>query len=220
MFDLDPRRLGASHANGSLTDELRPVLAGRDAHSGARKNIRVFDGAPLRANDGSVALLRFADPRDREKLQAYFRSLSPQSRHNRFLVGLSELPPAELDRFVRNDDESRFTVLVTTIGDGFESIVGEARFAHDKECASVEFGLSIADSLQHIGFGRALVKTIEAHVSRLGAARIFGDALYSNNSIIRLAKSMGFAVARNPGDPKLIRFEKALAGPRDTVLSI
>jgi acetyltransferase len=155
-----------------------------------------------------------------EKLQEYFRSLSPQSRRNRFLVAVSELASAELDRFVRRDDETRFTALMTTTRDGVESIIGESRFSFDKASASVVLGLSIADSLQHIGLGGEFVKTIEEHVLRLGARRIFGDALFSNTAVFRLAKSVGFAVGKNPGDPKLIRFEKSLAGSQDISLSI
>ena len=54
----------------------------------------------LRAKNGSEIKVRFVEPRDREELQNYIRSLTAASRYNRFLGALSELPNTELERFI------------------------------------------------------------------------------------------------------------------------
>ncbi len=136
----------------------------------------------LRAKDGSEIKVRFVEPRDREELQNYIRSLSASSRYNRFLGALSELPKTELERFIHVGEADRFTVVATMLVDGFETIVGEARYAFHADTSSVEFGLSIDDRWQGHGIGKALLNNLECRAASFGAERIFGDTLRSNAS--------------------------------------
>jgi GNAT superfamily N-acetyltransferase len=164
----------------------------------------------LRAKDGREVKVRFVEPRDREELQGYIRSLSSGSRYNRFLGALSELPKTELERFVHVGEGDRFTVVATMVVDGFETIVGEARYALHGDTSSVEFGLSIDDRWQGHGIGKALLKNLECRAASFGAERIFGDTLRSNATMIGLARKSGYAFGNSPGDWKLVRFEKEL----------
>ena len=86
----------------------------------------------LRLRDGRLLSVRFMEPRDREAIQAYYRALSPTSRYNRFLGATSELPPTQLEQFVHIGEDDRFTVLVTTMIDGDEAIVGPAGELHHR----------------------------------------------------------------------------------------
>ena len=65
----------------------------------------------LQSRTGKSLTVRFVEPSDAEALQAYFRSLSTRSRYNRFLGAISELPAAELDRFVHVGEANRFSVV-------------------------------------------------------------------------------------------------------------
>ena len=165
----------------------------------------------LRARSGDEVTLRFVAPRDGEELQAYFRSLSTRSRYNRFLGAMSELPRSLLHHFTHVGLDDGFTVVATMRIDGFETIVGEARYAFHAGSDSVEFGLSIDDRRQGHGVGAALLKNLECRAAALGAARMFGDTLRSNDAMIRLARKSGFAFTNNPDDWKLVRFEKHIA---------
>jgi RimJ/RimL family protein N-acetyltransferase len=170
----------------------------------------------LRARSGESITLRFIAPRDGEELQAYFRSLSTRSRYNRFLGAMSELPRSMLDHFTHVGLDNGFTIVATMRIDGFETIVGEARYALHTASDSVEFGLSIDDRWQGHGVGAALLKNLECRAAALGAARMFGDTLRSNDAMIRLAHKSGFAFANSPDDWKLVRFEKRIAvAPKD-----
>jgi GNAT superfamily N-acetyltransferase len=170
----------------------------------------------LRARSGEPITLRFVVPGDGEELQAYFRSLSIRSRYNRFLGAVSELPRSVLDHFTHVGRDDGFTVIATMRIDGFETIVGEARYALHAHSNSVEFGMSIDDRWQGHGVGAALLKNLECRAAALGAARIFGDTLRSNDAMLRLARKSGFGFANNPDDWKLVRFEKRIAtAPKD-----
>ncbi|MFL6791467.1 MAG: GNAT family N-acetyltransferase [Bradyrhizobium sp.] len=170
----------------------------------------------LRSRSGEAVTVRFVEPRDAEELQAYFRSLSTRSRYNRFLGAASELPKTELDRFIHVGEADAFSVVAAMTIDGFETFVGEARYAFHADTASLEFGLSIDDRWQGQGIGKALLKNLECRAAALGAERLFGDTLRSNDSMIALARKSGYAFIASPGDWKLVRFEKHLdVEPRD-----
>ena len=164
----------------------------------------------LRSRRGEGVTVRFVEPRDGEELQNYFRSLSSRSRYNRFLGALSELPQPVLERFTHIGEAAGFTVVATMTIDGFETIVGEARYAFYPEDESFEFGVSIDDRWQGQGIGAALLKNLECRAAALGARSLFGDTLRSNEGMMGLARKSGYAFANHPDDWKLVRFEKAL----------
>jgi GNAT superfamily N-acetyltransferase len=170
----------------------------------------------LRSRKGEAITVRFVEPRDGEELQNYYRSLSARSRYNRFLGAMSELPARVLDLFTHIGLAEGFTVVATMMVDGFERIVGEARYAFHPENASLEFGLSIEDRWQGHGIGSALMKNLECRAASLGAISLFGDTLRSNDTMIALARKTGHAFLNHPDDWKLVRFQKAInVAPKD-----
>jgi RimJ/RimL family protein N-acetyltransferase len=170
----------------------------------------------LRSRQGEAVTVRFVEPRDGEELQAYFRSLSARSRYNRFLGAMSELPKPVLDRFTHVSEAAGFTVVATMKVDGFDIVVGEARYVFHPESDSFEFGISIDDRWQGHGIGAALLKNLECRAAAFGAQRIFGDTLRSNDGMMGLARKAGYAFTNHPDDWKLVRFEKAInVAPKD-----
>ena len=164
----------------------------------------------LRIRHGNAVTVRFVQPRDAEELQAYFRSLTVRSRYNCFLGAMSELPKTQLDHFIHAGEDDRFSVIAVMSIDGFETIVGEARYGFEVDTGSFEFGLSIDDRWQGQGIGSALLRNLECRAAAFGAKRLFGDTLRSNDVMIGLARKSGFAFANSPGDWKLVRFEKQI----------
>ena len=170
----------------------------------------------LRARDGRPVTVRFVEPRDAEELQSYFRALSTRSRYNRFLGAMSELPHNLLDHFIHVGERDEFSVVATIKADGFETVVGEARYAFHADTESLEFGLSIDDRWQGQGIGAALLRNLECRAAAFGAARLFGDTLRSNDAMQGLARKSGFVFAANTDDWKLVRVEKHInIAPRD-----
>jgi GNAT superfamily N-acetyltransferase len=170
----------------------------------------------LRLRNGKPLTVRFVEPQDAEALQHYFRSLSVGSRYNRFLGAMRELPQSELGHFIHAGEDDRFSVIALTTIDGFETIVGEARYAFEPDTAGFEFGLSIDDRWQGQGIGSALLRNLECRAAAFGAERVFGDTLRSNDVMLGLARKSGFAFTPTPKDWKLVRFEKHIhVAPQD-----
>jgi GNAT superfamily N-acetyltransferase len=164
----------------------------------------------LRSRKGEAVTVRFVEPRDGEELQNYFRSLSARSRYNRFFGALGELPPQLLDRFTHISEAAGFTVVATMMVDGFETIVGEARYIFQPETERLEFGLSIDDRWQGHGIGTALLKNLECRAAALGARSLFGDTLRSNKGMMSLARKSDYRFTNHPDDWKLVRFDKEI----------
>ena len=170
----------------------------------------------LRLRTGKSVMVRFVEPRDAAALQGYFRSLSVGSRYNRFLGAMRELPSTLLEHFMHVGEAEQFSAVATMMFDGYETIVGEVRYAFHAETSSIEFGLSIDDRWQGHGIGKALLKNLECRAASFGAERIFGDTLRSNEQMIALARTAGYAFTQSPDDWKLVRFEKQIdLQPRD-----
>jgi GNAT superfamily N-acetyltransferase len=170
----------------------------------------------LRSRHGEAVTVRFVEPRDAESIQNYFRGLSSRSRYNRFFGAMAQLPPALLDRFIHVGEADQFSVVTTMVIEGFETIVGEARYAYDFETGSFEFGLSIDDRWQGHGIGKALLKNLECRAAAFGATKLFGDTLRSNDAMLSLAKKSDYVFGNSPGDWKLVRFAKEInLAPQD-----
>ncbi len=171
----------------------------------------------LRVRSGQSITVRFVEPKDAAALQDYFRGLSSRSRYNRFLGALSELPRTELEKSLHIGEDNRFTVIALIKADGAEAIVGEARYAIEPESGRFEFGLSVDDRWQGHGIGPALLSNLQCRAAALGAQRIFGDTLRSNESMIKLARKAGYAFGPTPNDWKLVRFEKPIVLAPDEI---
>jgi GNAT superfamily N-acetyltransferase len=162
----------------------------------------------LRLRNGASLTVRFVQPGDVEALQNFFRGLTARSRYNRLLGAASELPQSVMSQFVRVGEGEGFSAIATMKVDGVEAIVGEIRYAFDVATARIEFGISISDRWQGFGIGTVLLSNLECRAAALGADRIIGDTLRSNDAMIRLARKAGYAFMPTPGDWKLVRIEK------------
>jgi len=153
--------------------------------------------------------LRPARSSDGDALQAYVRGLSPDSRYNRFLGAVNELPALELARTLAANGRDTLTLLLTSTAGDRERVVGEARVALSCAKRAGEFSMSIADDWQHLGVGSALLAEIERKAAAEGIELLFGDTLRTNEGMIGLARGRGFRVG--PGfEPRLVRIEKRL----------
>lgn len=161
----------------------------------------------LRLPGGEPVTVRPVCPQDSDTLQAYVRALSPDARYKRFFGPLRELPPAELDRVIHLDPPNQLGLIAQTRVDG---AIGEARYALSPDRLDCEFALSVADGWRGKGVGRLLLDDLECRARSLGARRLVGDVLRTNEAMQALARKAGLAMAGVPGDAKLVRIVKDL----------
>jgi GNAT superfamily N-acetyltransferase len=169
----------------------------------------------LRLQSGRSVTVRFVEPQDGKALQAYFGVMSPLSRYNRFTGASSGLSDRELDLLLHIGERDRFAVLVEMMVDDLPVIVGEARYMFDESADSLEFGLSVHEAYRGQGIGMALLSNLECRAAALGAHRIFGDTLRTNNEMKSLARKAGFSFSNTPDDWRELRLTKPVTNTDD-----
>ena len=166
----------------------------------------------LTLEDGRRVTLRPVLPRDDVLTQAFVRHLSPQSRYNRFFVGLAELPPRMLAQMTDVDHVHHLALIAQTVTFGREVQVGEARYVVDESGQWAEFAIAVADDWQNTGIGSRLLRLLEKAARAAGIARMASDVLGSNRRAQEFMRQRGYALRSRPGEALLMRAEKLL-GP-------
>ena len=93
----------------------------------------------------------------------------------------------------------------TTMLGGAETLIGVARYVRDKDNASAEFAIVVADSWQGRGIGDRLLAKLADVARRRGLKRLYGEILAINRPMLGLARKLGFALDRHEQDPTLTR---------------
>jgi len=71
----------------------------------------------------------------------------------------------------------------------------------------------LSDAWQRKGLGRRLLETLLEHAASAGIPEATGVVLSTNVAMLRLVRSMGFAVRAEPGDATVRRISRQLATP-------
>jgi GNAT superfamily N-acetyltransferase len=158
-------------------------------------------------DDGRRLLLRPIGREDREGLAALFARLTPESRHRRFLTPKRELTPRELAFFTDIDHVEHEAIVALDQHDG--SIVGVARYVDAGDRAGVaELAVVVADDLQRLGIGSALVRRAVRRARANGFALMTATTLRENRPARALLRRLGFRARASNG--KEIEFELRL----------
>lgn len=162
--------------------------------------------------DGQFYTIRAIQHEDADRLQAFMRSLSDETRYFRFISMLAELPPKMLVRYT-NVDYDRELALVAVVGGegaldalgegGDEKIIGVVRYLLNPDGDSCEFAVAIADDWQGKRLGSTLMRAIIEAARAKGLRRIEGFVLGSNARMLGLMSYLGFRIATDPDDPSM-----------------
>ena len=160
---------------------------------------------------GTRVMLRPILPQDMDLQRAFFRSLSPHSRYNRFMTRLNELPQALAERFTRIDYTSHLALVATILEGRREVMIGEARcVADDHDRTTCELAIAVADAWQRCGIALALLQRLESEAAELGYRRVVADTLVTNRAMLGLARQARYALVASPDDKTLVHLEKGL----------
>ena len=168
----------------------------------------------MRTADGRAITIRPTLPQDRELQNEFFRSLSAESRHSRFMTWLKELPDALAEQFASIDYRSHLALLAEVFHGGRETMIGEARYVVDADDSQLcEFAISVADGWQRCGLGSALLSRLEHEAAASGISLMSAQTLVSNRAMLRLAVRAGYRVVANRRDASQANLEKKLTTP-------
>ena len=169
--------------------------------------------ASVRLASGSRVALRAALPQDTALQRAFFRALSPEARHGRFMMQLNDVSDALAAQLGNVDDCRHVMLLAAIVTDAGETMIGEARYVVDaQDAGACEVAIAVADGWRGTGLARALLRHLVARAACAGLRTMVGHTLAGNAAMIALAARAGFAASVDPGDARLVRLSKDLAG--------
>jgi acetyltransferase len=152
----------------------------------------------LKLRDGSRVPVRPIRPEDAALEIRFFEGLSENSRYQRFLNQMAQLPPQLLARFTQIDYDREMALVAVAPGTG--EFIGVGRYAPNADGQSAEFALTVADAWQGRGLGKALLEQLCSRAREAGYVALDGHILNANNDMLGLAEHLGFVRAGHDGD--------------------
>ncbi len=137
--------------------------------------------------------------KDDMDLERYFYDhLSSQSKHYRFMGGITQLTDKELEELCDIDFGNRMAFIATVTTDGEERVAGISRYALDDTGEAHEFAVTVADEWQHKGLDRLLMEKLIEFASKHGVRKLYSIELADNNAMKQLADALGMQRVRDP----------------------
>jgi len=139
--------------------------------------------------DGSIVTLSPILKTDREFFQKGIEELSLESRFSRFGQGVSSLSDYELD-YLTDVDQRHHVAWGAAIGD---DVAGVGRYIVESDGRSAEVAVTVLDSMQRQGVGRALFEALVAVARADGLHEFCFEALADNEAVMSLVREIEIA---------------------------
>jgi acetyltransferase len=162
--------------------------------------------------DGRVVHIRAMHEADEAELLQAFGRMSDGARYMRFMRVVREPNIERLRTVLASFPESGIGLVATVPATDGVDIVGSAIAIIASEARACEFAISVATPFGGSGLATALMKTLIDAARRRGLQVMEGFVLAENESMLRLAKKLGFGIAPDPEDRAVRICRLLLAG--------
>lgn len=207
-------------ANGAVAVDARIIVGKTTTMTRPYQHLSILPypakySQTLPLADNQMYTIRAVRPDDAQMLQSLVRSLSPQSRYNRFASAITELPDNMLSRFTLIDYEREMALVAQLDNpsheqtDQPERIIGVSRYVTNPDSDTCEFSLMVADDFSGKGIGSRLMAGIMDVARDKGLKQIIGLVLAKNSGMLKLMRGMGFDIAPFEEDPdfKIVTYD-------------
>lgn len=136
--------------------------------------------------------------------------LSNESRYERFMVTLRELPESKLEYLTAVDQIRHVALVATIVQDSQEAMIGVARYFVDPTGTSCEFAVAVDDQWKGSGLAGVLMHELMNVARSRGLATMEGSVLAINGRMLKFMRQLGFRQERDPDDPHTVRVVRTL----------
>jgi len=142
--------------------------------------------------DGTTVRVGPANPADAPAVRLLLRGLSDRSRWRRFFSACPDL--AQAARWATEVDNDRRCGLVATVErDG--RVVGHAGLERESDHPErAEVALEVADAMQGMGLGTALLCQLAEAANQLGIQVLDAEVLAENRQMLRVLRDCGYPI--------------------------
>jgi RimJ/RimL family protein N-acetyltransferase len=154
----------------------------------------------LTLRDGRVVHVRAVTPADESEFRQAFARLSDNARYMRFMRVVREPDAERLRATLASFPETGIGIVATVpAADGIDIVASAvAIFAADR--SSCEFAITVASDFGGVGLATAMMTELIDQARQRGLKEMEGFVLTQNQSMLGLAKRLGFRIEREPGD--------------------
>jgi acetyltransferase len=145
--------------------------------------------------DGTRVRMRAMRPEDAALEKRFVDGLSEQSKYQRFMQFMPELPANLLARFTQLDYD-RELALVCLHGGEFIAV---GRYSPNADGRTAEFALVVADAWQGKGIGRMVLERLCGAAKKAGYHALYGYILNANRDMLDLAERLQFKEVSRDG---------------------
>ena len=168
-------------------------------------------GFDLTLADGRAVHLRAMTPADEAEILQAFERLSDEARYMRLMRVSRGIDVQRLRKALASFPEDGIGLVATVpAADGID-IVGSAIAIFADDRTRCEFAITVAAAFGRVGLATALMKTLIEEAKRRGLKEMEGFVLAQNQSMLRLARRLGFRVGPDPDDASVFLCRMALA---------
>lgn len=160
--------------------------------------------------NGVAVTVRPIRPDDLAREADFVRHLSSDTRYQRFMATLRELPESKLHYLTEVDQDRHVALAATVERDGRETLIGVVRFVVDAAGTGCEFAITIDDAWQRSGLAGILMKTLIGIARARGLTTMEGIVLATNRQMLKFTRQLGFSQQHDPDDRDTVRVVRAL----------
>lgn len=162
------------------------------------------------ARDGQSYRLRPMRAEDEPALGRMGAHMSPEDLRLRFFQPMRQLSHELAARLTQIDyDREMAFALEAPEGGGILAVV---RLHREARGDTAEFAIIVRSDQQGKGFGRLMMEHMIAYGRAQKLKSIFGIVLHENQSMLKLARALGFTARTERGDATVVRVELKLEG--------
>jgi acetyl coenzyme A synthetase (ADP forming)-like protein len=172
----------------------------------AEPSLKIDAGTPdvLILRDGSVATVRDAGPQDRDAVERFFRSLSPEASRHRFFCS-GDVPAGVVDRLCNGAQPAEGLTLLAVRGD---SLLGTASYLKTTDRVA-EAAFAVDDHYAGKGIATGLLERLAERAAAEGFERFQATTLADNAAMLAVFRDSGFTIRSKP-DAGIVDVELSL----------
>jgi len=156
----------------------------------------------LTLGNGRSVFVRPLRPQDDALLRAFFAKVSREDLRLRFFSAVRDFSHAFIARMVQLDYARAMALAAIDPLSG--EMLGAVRLMADADYHTGEYAITVRSDLKGAGLGWALMQTMIDYARWQGLARIEGQVLRENTTMLSMCRQLGFSVSTDPDDPGIV----------------
>ena len=176
---------------------------------------RQFD-EPFVLKGGTASRVRAIRPDDRERLQAAFLELEPESVYLRYFSFKRALTEADLNLLCNPDFADRVVLLVTIGIDADETVIGSGGYVAQASADGVrvaEVAFAVEEDFHGQGIASKLLAVLATMARADGIERFDAEVLARNSPMLQVFARSGLPMTKSHAEDNVVSVTMSLATP-------